>query len=79
MSDHEVEVQIAEYLTISYKSNLSTEFVDANGRRKASCGLRKEGRPHDLVARVCYDDGRKCFVRGVTKAGRQLVKKLRAA
>jgi hypothetical protein len=79
MADVEVEVQIAEYLTVSVKDNVSTEFVDSEGRRQASSGLRKAGRPHDVVARVSHSDGRKCFVRGRTKAGRQLVMRLKAA
>lgn len=79
MAEVEVEVQISEYLTVSCENRLSTEFVDSEGRRQASCGSRKTGRPHDVVARICYADGRKCFVKGRTKAGRQLVRKLKAA
>jgi hypothetical protein len=79
MAEFEVEVQIAEYLTVSTEGRVSTEFVDSEGIRQASCGVRKTGRPHDVVARICYADGRKCFVKGKTKAGRQLVKRLQAA
>jgi hypothetical protein len=79
MAKLEVEVQIAEYITVSSGDSLSTEFVDSEGRRKASCGLRRTGRPHDVVARICYEDGRRCFVRGRTKAGRELVERIRAA
>jgi len=79
MAEFEVEVQISDYLTVSYENLVSTEFVDEDGRRKASCGSRKTGRPHDVVARICYTDGRKCFVKGKTKVGRQFVQKLRAA
>jgi hypothetical protein len=79
MAELEVEVQIAEYITVSAEDSLSTEFVDSDGRRRASCGRRKTGRPHDVVARICYKDGRRCFVKGNTKAGRRLVMRLKAA
>lgn len=79
MADIEVEVQIAEYLTLSQRESVSTEFVDGDGRRQASCGSRKAGRPHDVVARVSEGDGRRCIVKGRTRAGRQLVQRLRAA
>lgn len=79
MAKTEVEVQISEYITVSVGDSLSTEFVDCLGKRQASCGMRRRGRPYDIVARVCYEDGRKCFVKGLTKAGRQLVERLRAA
>lgn len=79
MTEVEVEVQISEYITVSSEGRVSTEFVDARGRRKASCGTRKNGRPYDVTARVCYEDGRRCFVRGKTEAGRRLVERLRAA
>lgn len=79
MAKTEVEVQIAEYITVSIGGSLSTEFVNCDGERRASCGMRRRGRPYDVVARVCYENGRKCFVKGLTKAGRQLVEKLRAA
>jgi hypothetical protein len=79
MAEVEVEVRISEYLTASYEDMLSTEFVDSDGRRQASCGVRRAGWPHDVVARICYADGRKYFVKGRTKAGRKLVQKLRAA
>jgi hypothetical protein len=79
MTDVEVEVQISEYITVSTEDRVSTEFVDADGRRRASCGVRKSGRPYDVTARVCYEDGRKCFVRGKTSAGKRLVERLRAA
>ncbi len=79
MADVEVEVQIAEYLTLSVKDNVSTEFVDSDGRRQASCGSRKSGRPHDVTARVCYEEGRKCFIRGRTRAGKELIRRLKAA
>lgn len=79
MAEVEVEVQIAEYITVSSEGRVSTEFVDERGRRRASCGSRKNGRSYDVTARVCYEDGRRCFVRGKTSAGKRLVEKLRAA
>lgn len=79
MTEVEVEVQIAEYITVSVEVRVSTEFVDERGRRRASHGLRKNGRSYDVTARVCYEDGRRCFVRGKTSAGKRLVEKLRAA
>lgn len=79
MAEVEVEVRIAEYLTLLAKDNLSTEFVDSSGVRQAVFGIRKVGRPHDVVARVSPSEGRKCFVRGRTKAGRQLVMRMRQA
>lgn len=78
MTEVEVEVRMLDYLTVSSERSLSTEFTDSDGRRLASSGLRKSGRPYDIVVRICYEGVRKCFVKGRTAAGRSLVELLRA-
>ena len=77
--DLEIEVMMSDYITVAFERRVTTEFVDSKGRRKASAGIRKRGRPYDVTARICYEDGRKCFVRGKTAAGRELVETLKAA
>lgn len=73
MAEVEVEVGLMDYLRAIVGTRISTEFVDSNGRRRASAGRRLGGRPYDVVARICYDGERRCFVSGKTEAGRLAV------